>query len=153
MFALVECDHERAAELFARALEHEAPISRPLARLARAEALARCGHCEEAEREIRATALEEVGPADFPDTLVPRMARVQGLIAQARGDLELADRRLAEAEGGWRRRRDLTRAGDGMAAVLADFGRPVLGIVEPDVELERVLADRAALAATTTQGA
>jgi DNA-binding SARP family transcriptional activator len=149
MFALVEGEHAAAAQLFAVALAEQAPISRPLARLARAEALARCERCEEAEAELRATALEEVGPADFPDTLVPRMSRVQGLIAIARGDLPLAERRLRDAEEGWERRRERMQAGDGMNAVLADFGRPVLGLVEPGLELERVRADRAALAAMT----
>jgi tetratricopeptide (TPR) repeat protein len=154
MLALAEGEHERAAELLERALVPGAPISRPLARLARAEALARGGRCEEAEAELRATALEEVGPADFPDTLVPRLSRVQGLIAISREDLPLAERRLREAEAGWERRRERTPAGEGLATVLADFGRPVLGLVEPDLELERVRADLAALAAlTTTSGA
>ena len=155
MLALVEDEFAHAAELLAGALEQDAPISRPLARLARAEALARCERCEEAEAELRATALEQVGPADFPDTLVARMTRVQGLIAWARGDLPLAERRLRASEDHWHRRREQLSSGDGMAAVLADFGRPVLGQVEPDLELERVRADLAALAPliTTTQGA
>src|SRR5262249_9597051 len=74
-----------AAALLGAALAHDAPISRPLARLARAEALVRLERCDEAEEEIEATALEPVGPGDLPDTLVPRMSRVQGLIAGARG--------------------------------------------------------------------
>jgi len=51
-------------------------VSRPLARLARAEALVRLDRCEEAEEEVGATAREPVGPSDFPDTLVPWLTRV-----------------------------------------------------------------------------
>ena len=52
-------------------------MSRPLARLARAEALTRLGRLDEAEAELRATALEPVGPSDYPDTLVARLSRIQ----------------------------------------------------------------------------
>ena len=72
------------------------------------------------------------------------MARVQGLIALARGDRELAERRLRR--GGRRLAAAASRTlpvGDGMTAVLADLGRPVVGLVEPERELERVRADRA----------
>ena len=140
LVALARGEHERAADLLARALDGEAPISRPLARLARAEALAALHRCDEADAEIRATALEPVGPADFPDTLVARLTRVQGLVAAARGDDALAQRRLRESAAGWRRITDRGR-GDRMHAVFADFGRPAIGLVEPARELERVEAE------------
>jgi hypothetical protein len=149
MAALAEADYTAAERLLHAALEQSAPISRPLARLARAEALARLGRCGDAEAEIRATALEPVGPADFPDTLVPRMTRVQGLVAAERGDLELAARRLEEAAEGWRRRVS-ARSGERLTSVLADFGRPVLGLVDPDRELDMVLDDLRSIGAPTT---
>jgi hypothetical protein len=68
--------------------------------------------------------------------------RVQGLVAAARGERTLAARRLEQAAAGWRRRLDRTGDGDRYAATLADLGRPpVAGLVEPERELERVLAD------------
>ena len=67
-----------AAEL-GLALDLGAPVSRPLTRLLRAGELARSGRGDDAERELRATALEPVSPADWPDTLVARMSHVQGL--------------------------------------------------------------------------
>ena len=122
------------------ALEAGASVSRPLARLARAEALTRLGRLEEAEEELRATALEPMGPSDYPDTLVARLSRVQGLIAAARGDLELAERRLRESAAGWRRRVGrVADAGEAYVANLTDLGRPpVVGLVEPAYELDRV---------------
>ena len=147
MVALARGDNAAAAALLGAALDHRAPVSRPLARLARAEALVALGRLEEAETELRETALEPVGPSDFPDTLVPRLVRVQGLIAAARGDDALAARRLEEAAAGWRRRLGRDADGDRYTAVLADLGRPpVAGLVEPDRELERVLDDLRALA-------
>jgi tetratricopeptide (TPR) repeat protein len=140
MVALATGDHADAERLLHEALEGGASVSRPLARLARAEALARLGRCGEAEAELRATALEPVGPSDFPDTLVPRLTRVQGLVAAQRGDLDLAARRLEEAADGWRRRVTANSA-EGLTSALADFGRPVIGLVDPDRELERVLDD------------
>ena len=146
MVALARGDREGAAALLGAALDHGAPVSRPLARLARAEALAGLGRLDEAEEELRETALEPVGPSDFPDTLVPRLVRVQGLVATARGDHALAARRFEEAAAGWRRRLERTGDGDRYAAALADLGRPpVAGLVEPERELERVLADLRAL--------
>ena len=76
-----------AAHHLAAALRCDAPISRPLTRLARAESLTRLGRYDEAEAEVRATVLEPVRPSDMPDTLVPRLSRVQGLIAAGRGDV------------------------------------------------------------------
>ncbi|MFL5826829.1 MAG: ATP-binding protein, partial [Thermoleophilaceae bacterium] len=145
-------DYELGANVLAEALEHEMPASRPLARLARAEALVRLGRLEEAEAELRETALEPVSRTDFPDTLVARLTRVQGLIAATRGDRELARKRLAEAAEGWRRRTGAAVAGESYVANLVDLGRPpVQGLVEPQRELDRVLAEIADLEAVTTQ--
>ncbi|HEX4623025.1 MAG TPA: tetratricopeptide repeat protein, partial [Solirubrobacteraceae bacterium] len=140
LVALARGEHERAVAALGRALEGQGAISRPMARLARAEALAALGRCDEADAEVRATALEPVGPGDFPDTLVARLTRVQGLIAAARGDDALAQRRLREAVDGWRRIADHGR-GDRMNAVFADFGRPAIGVIEPAFELARVQAE------------
>ncbi len=146
MIALRVGDHARAAALLASALADDAPVSRPLARLARAEALALLDRCDEAEQELRAGALEPVRPGDLPETLVPRMARVQGLIAAARGDHRLAARRLEEAAAGWRRMLDRSRDGERYTNSFADLARPpVLGLVEPDQELDHVLSELAAL--------
>jgi hypothetical protein len=118
-------------------------------RLMRAEALVRLGRLEDAERELRQTTLEPVAPSDFPDTLVARLARIQGLIAAARGDRALAERRLMEAADGWGRRAGPELHGDQYVATLVDLGRPpVAGLVEPRRELERVLADLESLRAT-----
>jgi Tetratricopeptide repeat len=123
-------------------------VSRPPVRLARAEALVRLGRLEDAERQLRATALEPVATHDFPDTLVPRLTRIQGLIAAARGDRERAERYLHEAADGWRRRAGAELRGDQYVATLADLGRPpVAGLVEPARELERVLAELESLPA------
>ncbi len=145
MVALAQEDHPRAAELFERALTRPAPISRPLARLRRAEALARSGRPSEAELELRAMTIEPVRPSDFPATLVARMARVQGLIAALAGDRQLAERRLREAADGWRRQISVLSRGDSLTVALADLGRPVVGLIEPEWELERVLQELEAL--------
>lgn len=150
--ALASGDPASAERLIARALEGHPQISRPLARLTRAEALVRLGRLEEAERELREAALEPVAPSDFPDTLVLRIERIQGLIAAARGMRAEAMRHLDAAARGWHRRlekgdRERTaEVGEGYATVLADLGRPpVAGLVEPARELELVLADREAI--------
>jgi hypothetical protein len=140
--------HRTAADELGLALDLGAPVSRPLARLLRAEALARAGRPDEAERELRAVVLEPVSPADVPDTLVARMSHVQGLIALRRGDRPLAARRLREAESGWLRRCGQGRAehdsdaGQGYVAALIDLGRPpVAALIEPAKELAAVRAD------------
>jgi DNA-binding SARP family transcriptional activator len=145
MVALAQSDYVRAAELLEQALSQEAPISRPLTRLRRAEALANAGRLAEAERELRATTLEPVRPSDFPATLVARMARVQGLIAALAGDRELAERRLNEAAEGWRHQVSTLSRGDSLTVALADLGRPVVGLIEPEWELERVLDELQAI--------
>ena len=104
LLATAAGEHRTAAGELGLALDLGAPVSRPLARLLRAEALARAGRPDDAEHELRAVALEPVSPADLPDTLVARMSHVQGLIALRRGNRPLAARRLREAESGWLRR-------------------------------------------------
>jgi hypothetical protein len=135
-----------AASLLADSLEvPDAPISRPLTRLALAEALARGGDPDGAAEQVRETVLEPVRPSDFPETLVPRLARVQALIALARGDREEAARRIDEAIGGWQRLLERTIRADSITSVLADLGRPVVGLVEPERELERARSDLEAI--------
>ncbi|MDQ6607536.1 MAG: AAA family ATPase, partial [Actinomycetota bacterium] len=149
LVALEEGSLAEAARLLSGALAQSAPISRPMTRLALAEAYARAGELTRAGDELRATVLEPVRPSDFPEALVPRLARVQGLIASASGDRTQALRRLREAASGWERL--LARGGGptNMATVLADLGRPVVGLVEPARELSRVRADLDALTAVT----
>jgi DNA-binding SARP family transcriptional activator len=149
LVAFAAGEDELAERLLEEALAAGGPVSRPLARLARAEALVRLGRLEDAERELRETTREPVAASDFPDTLVPRLTRIQALIAAARGDRELAERRLREAANGWRRCAGPELRGDRYVATLADLGRPpVAGLVEPARELERVMAELESLRAT-----
>jgi hypothetical protein len=115
-------------------------VSRPAARLALAEALAALGDPSAATAQLRRAVLEPVGRADQPWALVPRMARVQGLIARAGGDTSEATRRLTESADGWRRLGRATRTpGEEYMAALVDLGRPpVVGLIDPDWELHRV---------------
>ena len=137
--------YEEAAECLARALHAQiASIRRPLARLQRAEALTRLGRITDAQEELAATALEPLGRADWPDTLVARMASVRGLIAAAEGDRVEAQRYMQRAAAGWRRRIGAADA-TGSSAALADLGRPVIGQISPAEELDTVLADLAQL--------
>jgi ATP/maltotriose-dependent transcriptional regulator MalT len=145
LVALEAGQYENAATLLAGALVEGAPISRPLTRLALAEAHARSGHLERAAADLRATVLEPLRPSDFPEALVPRLARVQGLLAFARGDLDEATRRLRESIAGWERLLARTSVAESMTTVLADLGRPVVGLVEPERELSRARADLQAL--------
>jgi DNA-binding SARP family transcriptional activator/tetratricopeptide (TPR) repeat protein len=133
--------YAEAAELLGQALAGGAGVSRPAAALARAEALARAGDPDAAAEGLRAAVLEPVARADQPWSLVPRMTRVQGLIAAARGDVGMARRRFAEAAEGWRRLLDRAAAdtAEGYFATLVDLGRPpVVGLVEPGRELARL---------------
>lgn len=141
LVALAAQDYPRAAQLLGEALVEGAPISRALTRLARAEALARSGALDQANGEVRATALEPLRASDWPETLVPRLARVQGLIAAGAGNRPLALNRLQESVDGWRYQLSRQPRGERMAAVLADLGRPIVGLVEPERELERVSAE------------
>lgn len=120
-------------------------FSRPLARVLLAEACLALGDTDPGERELNALPFEPVGPADLPDTLVARVARVEGLLAARRGELELALEGLSEAEAAWRRRRGSAgEEGQEYAANVVDLGRPpVAGLIEPALELGRVLSERA----------
>jgi tetratricopeptide (TPR) repeat protein len=145
LIALAAGRHAEAAQLLADALAGSADVSRPAARLARAEALARSGRPEEAAGEIRRAALEPVRTSDQPWALVPQMARVQGLIALARGDRAQARRRLSEAAAGWQRHLG-HNAGAEFVATFVDLGRaPIVGLVEPGWELRRLTGELARL--------
>jgi tetratricopeptide (TPR) repeat protein len=52
LVALALGEYGHAARMLAAALAHDAPVSRPLARLAMAEALVRMGRCDEAEQQL-----------------------------------------------------------------------------------------------------
>jgi tetratricopeptide (TPR) repeat protein len=134
--------HTAAADLLARALEVPgAAIGRPLARLQRAEALARSGRPAEAKTELSAVALEPVGPGDWPDILVAKMLMVRALMHVADGDIATAEKNMQRAAAGWRRRMTETGAGERYSAVLADLGRPVIGLISPADELDAVLTE------------
>ena len=150
LVALAAGDHMEAAERLTAAIDAGAPVSRPLALLARAEARARTGSADDAEADLRATSLEPLRPGDFPEALVPRLTRIQGLIAATRGDPALARRRLQEAAAGWRGSPPpIATQAEGWYATLVDFGRPpVAGLIEPARELAAVEADLAALTDT-----
>ncbi len=145
LVALDRGEWELAAQLLSASLVGEAPISRPVTRIALAEALARGGHPDQAAEELRGAVLEPVRPSDFPATLVPRLARVQGLIARARGNHDEAACRLEESVAGWERLLAANIRADSLAGVLADLGRPVVGLVEPERELARARADLQAI--------
>ena len=151
LFALMAGDHERAQELLGRALAADPRVQRAEARLRRAEALARLGRADEADAEIRAAVLEPVRPSHRPAVLVARMAFVQALSARARGDRGLAETRLAEAEGHWRRLAGNFDASHDHSAALVDLGRlPVTGVVDPGEELARVATELRELQAVPT---
>jgi tetratricopeptide (TPR) repeat protein len=152
LVALAEGEYAAAVDGLGASLVEGAPISRPLTRLALGEALARAGQPDLAREQIRATVLEPVRPSDFPETLVPRLARVQGLIALAAGDEAEAAARLAEAVAGWERVVDRSVRADSITAVLADLGRPVVGLVEPERELARARADLESISSPAREG-
>ena len=141
LVALAEREYKPAAALLERSLVEGAPISRPQTRLALAEALARAGEGVRATEQIRATVLEPTLASDFPEALVPRLARAQGLVALAAGDRDTAQRRLEEAIAGWERLLERTVRADSITSALADLGRPVVGLIDPDRELARARAD------------
>ena len=145
LISLAAGRHLEAAHLLEQALAEGAEVSRPAARLAQAEALARSGRPDEATAEVRRAALEPVRSSDQPWALVPRMTRVQGLIALARGDRAGARRRLTEAADGWRRHLGHDPGAE-FVANFVDLGRPpIVGLVEPDWELRRLTAELAGL--------
>jgi tetratricopeptide (TPR) repeat protein len=149
LLALAAGDPAAAAAELTRTLDLGAPVSRGATRLRLAEALVLAGQPDRAETALREVALEPVGPSDFPATLVAHMSRVQGMIASARGDTALAERRLAESVAAWQRiagtlhRRETSA---GYVASLIDLGRPpVSSLVEPERELAAVSAELSAL--------
>jgi DNA-binding SARP family transcriptional activator/tetratricopeptide (TPR) repeat protein len=152
LVALQAGETELAVTLLAASLVEAAPISRPLTRLALAEALARGGDPARAAEEVRATVLEPLRPSDFPDALVPRLARVQGLIALAGDDCDEAQRRLEESIAGWERLLRRTVRAESITTVLADLGRPVVGLVEPERELARARSELEAIQSTARKG-
>jgi DNA-binding SARP family transcriptional activator len=155
LFALAAGEHDRAAELLARALDVGAAVSRPGARLSRAEALARGERPDEAQDELRRVTLEPVGPTDRAAVLVARLTHVQGLIAHARGDDALAVRRLREALASWSAAgaAGSSAAGD-ILANLVDLGRPAVATIEPEREIARIRAELGGLESlTATTGA
>lgn len=140
-------EHARGVELLGRVLDEGVKVSVPRARLRRAESLVCLGRLDEAAAELRATVLAPLRPADQPETLVPRLARVQALIARARGDHDEALRRFDEAAAGWRGLAALDRR-EAYMSNLVDLGRPPFaGLTEPAVELRRVLTEREELSA------
>jgi len=145
LVSLAAGHHQQAAQWLEQALAGGAEVSRPATRLARAEALARSGRPDEAAAEVRRAALEPVRSSDQPWALVPRMTRVQGLIALACGDRAEARRRLDEAAAGWRRHLAHNMGAD-FAANFVDLGRPpIVGLVEPGWELRRLAAELAGM--------
>jgi tetratricopeptide (TPR) repeat protein len=144
--ALAAGDYDQAITHLTESLVEGAPISRPATRLALAEALARGGAPDQAAEQIRETVLEPLRPSDFPDALVPRLARVQGLIALARDDRAEAARRLEEAVSGWERLLERSIRADSITGVLADLGRPVVGLLDPEGELAQARADLSLIA-------
>jgi DNA-binding SARP family transcriptional activator/tetratricopeptide (TPR) repeat protein len=138
LIALAAARHARAAELLAAALDAGAKVNRSAARLARAEALVGAGDPDAATAEVRGAALEPSRTGDQSWALVHRMSRVQGLIALARGDASTARRRLTEARDGWLRVPAPT-AGEEFMTAFVDLGRPpIVGLVEPAREIERL---------------
>lgn len=147
--ALSGGDGDAAVEHLSAALGGDARrVPRALGRLRLAEARLLTGDVHGAAEEVGRVPFDPVAAVDMPDALVPRLERLQGLVAAARGDRREGQRRLCEAERGWRRLAAGAGARDLLAASLVDLGRaPVAGLVEPAVELGRVLAERAVLLA------
>jgi tetratricopeptide (TPR) repeat protein len=155
LVALALGETAEAADQLGEALEGGLAQWRPSITLYRAEAFALAGDAEAAAVQLRAALEEPTVAADQPWSLLPRVCFIQALVAVARGDAEEAVRRLDEASAAWRRL--LPRVGaltsEGYLANLLDLGRPpVLGLVEPQRELERITALRDDLAARMEAG-
>ena len=149
LVALALGDPVEAADRLGASLDGGLEPWRPSTALARAEALALAGDHEAATVQLRAALEEPTTAADQPWSLLPRVCFVQALIAVARDDTPEAIRRLDEARAAWDRL--LPRVGaltsEGYLANLLDLGRPpVLGLVEPQRELDRIRALRDGLA-------
>ena len=149
LVALALGEASEAADRLGEALDGGLAPWRPSTSLARAEALALARDPDAAVAQLR-TALEEpTCPADQPWSLLPRVSFVQALIAVARDHPDEAMRRLDEARSAWAR--VLPQVGaltsEGYLSNLLDLGRPpVLGLVEPQRELDRIQALRDSLA-------
>jgi tetratricopeptide (TPR) repeat protein len=151
LVALALGEASEAADRLGEALDGGLAPWRPATSLARAEALALGRNPEAALAQLRLALEEPTGPADQPWSLLPRVCFVQALVAIARGDTQEATRRLDEAAAAWQRL--LPRVGaltsEGYLANLLDLGRPpVLGLVEPQRELDRIEAVRLTLGTT-----
>jgi len=149
LIALAASDPRTAMTELSAALDLGAPVSRAATRLRLAEAYTAAGQPDRAADELREVTLEPVGPSDFPATLVAHMSRIQGLIASARGDRGLAERRLNESLAAWQRLAggpDRQQAGAGYVASLIDLGRPpISSLAEPARELAIVRAELSAV--------
>jgi DNA-binding SARP family transcriptional activator/tetratricopeptide (TPR) repeat protein len=141
---------EAARALRTAAADATGAVPRATALLLLGEALAAAGDPEGAAAALDRVPFAPVTAADMPDTLPARLARLEALVARARGDEALAARRFDEAEAAWERLRDRTDRGDAFAASLVDLGRPpVAGLVEPEREIERIRHERTARAHAT----
>lgn len=146
LLALARHQPAAAAAHLARALDLRAPVSRPHTHLCRAEALTLTGKFDNAEEEISATTLEQVTPGDFPEILTARTARIEGLIAAARGNRPLARQHLTAALTAWQRHTGTAEAGQRYSATISDQGRPPLSsLPDPDHERATITADLSAL--------
>jgi len=67
------------------------------------------------------------------------------VIALANGEPAEAERRLEESIASWERMLERTVRAESITTVLADLGRPVVGLVEPERELERARAQLQAI--------
>ena len=77
---------------------------------------------------------------------------MQGLIALALGRYEEAERRLGESIAGWERLVARTVRAESITTVLADLGRPVVGLVDPERELGCARAELRAIQSSATEG-
>jgi hypothetical protein len=80
------------------------------------------------------------------------LAFVQGLVALAGHRREEAERRLEESIAAWERLLERTIRAESITTVLADLGRPVVGLVEPERELARARAELQAIQSSSAKG-
>jgi tetratricopeptide (TPR) repeat protein len=155
LVALALDDPKEAADRLGEALDGGLTRWRPATSLSRAEALALAHDPDAAVVQLRSALEEPTAPADQPWSLLPRVCFIQALVALARDDSAEVVRHLDEAKSAWERL--LPRVGaltsEGYLANLLDLGRPpVLGLVEPQRELDRIEAVRATLATKARVG-
>jgi hypothetical protein len=77
---------------------------------------------------------------------------MQGLMALAEDRRAEAEARLGEAVAGWERLVEQSVRAESITSVLADLGRPVVGLVEPDRELARTRAELDAIRSSSDKG-